>query len=85
MCIKGTAARIYVQPFLFFLGGDGMQLNNGVGAVYVAPDGNFYDNGSDYIGVIYELTLGDMVIVLLLGLILMTLIVSTVVRELWRK
>lgn len=62
-----------------------MQINNGVGAIYVAPGGDWYDNGSDYIGVIYELTLGDMLITLLLGMILMLLIVNSVIKALWSK
>jgi len=57
--------------------------DNGVGVMYVAPGGDWYDNGIDQIAVIYELTLGDVLIVILLAMILMTLIISAVLKALW--
>jgi len=62
-----------------------MQINNGVGVTYVAPDGSFLNNDSNMIGVIYELTLGDMLVIMLLGMILAVLVIGRILDALWQK
>lgn len=60
-----------------------MQLDDNPSVLFIAPDGSMLDNGIEQVRVIYELNLGEILIMMVLMCILSFMVIDKIVGRLW--